>query len=131
LQENSNTILFFREASAYMAVARIDQFRFLANMSFWPKFPNFDQYFYYWTRFRFFTKIYIFKENSNFDFWPNFLCLAKISTFDKNFDFWPKFLSVAKILIFSDNFAFRIKFYFVPEFFTNIFSFEKIFYVWP
>jgi len=40
-------------------------------------------------KFRFLTKISIFRQN--FDFWPKFQFLNKISIFGQNFDLWPKF----------------------------------------
>ena len=62
----------------------------------------------------------------NFFFWTKFRFLTKISIFDQNFDFWPKFRFLTKISIFDQNFDFRSK----KNFFLNkisTFNFLAIF----
>jgi len=55
----------------------------------------------------FLSKIFIFDQN--FDIWPNFLCLTKISIFDQNLYF------LTKISIFAQNFYFWPKFKFLTK----------------
>jgi len=83
---------------------------------FWQNFLFFDQNFDIWPKFRLLTKISILDQN--YDFWPKFRFLAKISIFDENFEapifylninFWQKFRFFTKTLIFAQKFRFLTK----------------------
>ena len=68
--------------------------------------------------------------DQNFDFWPKFRFLIKISIFDRNFDFWPKFRFLTEFSISGTNLEFRPKgfdFYQIFIFGTN-FDFSPIFH---
>jgi len=75
---------------------------------------------FYWLRFLFLTKIFIFDQN--FYFWSKFLLFTKISFF-----FWTKFLFfLNKISFFNKNFYVSPKF----KFFTKISIFWPKFLFW-
>ena len=84
-----------------------------------------NQNFDLWPRFRFLTKISIFDQN--FDLWSRFPFLIKISTFNKYFDIWPKFRILTKISIFDQHFDFWQKFLFLTK--NSIFG--QTFDFWP
>ena len=54
----------------------------------------------------FLTPIFVYQ---NFDFWPNFRFLTKISICDQDFNFWPHFRFLTKISIFNEFFLFFTK----------------------
>ena len=89
-------------------------------------FDNFD----YWPKFRFLAKISILGKN--FAFLAKFRLLAKISILGQNFGYWPKFRFLAKISILA-KFRFLLKFRFFTKIsiFTNILIVCQNFGSWP
>ena len=85
-----------------------ENFDFLTKISIF--YENFDQNFDVWPKFRFLIKISIFDQN--FDVWPKFRFLTKISIFDQKLNYWPKVRFFTKSAIFDQKCDFWSKLFF-------------------
>ena len=100
------TLGFFNKTSIFEQKYEIDE-------NFWLKIWFFRKFFL--------TRLFFVQTSSsdffgqNFDFWPKFWFLIKISICDQIFDFWPNFRFLAKISIFDQNFNFWTKLRFLQK----------------
>ena len=121
------------------------------NYWFFTKMSFFDESFYFWPKYRFFCRKFLFllknsmldQKKSVFDqhfnlcskfrFLSNIYIFFKTFDFYQNFDCWPKFLFLTRVFIFDQkNNFFWSKFWSVVkiQFLTHIWNFVKTFDFW-